>query len=145
MLDGVVSIVSLIKCKNCDWRKHCEFLIFSEHCPKRHCLNEEERNFDGIASYRAALSRTEREAKKKQQEKWNKAMQDVMKSEKSDIKNNVPKCPTCSSANIKKIGSVNKTVSIALLGIFFFKNRKTVSMFGMCIWTHIGNFINDCV
>ena len=122
-------------------------------CPKcRKMINERDRKctycgFDGIASYRAALSRTEREAKKKQQEKWNKAMQDVMKSEKADTKNkqqekwnkaiqdvmksekadtknNVPKCPTCSSTNIKKIGSVNKTVSIALFGIFSSKIGK---------------------
>lgn len=39
----VDTIVSLIKCKNCSWRKDCEFIIFSEYCPKRHCLNEEER------------------------------------------------------------------------------------------------------
>lgn len=39
----VDTIASLIECKNCSRRKNCEFLIFSEHCPKRHCLNEEER------------------------------------------------------------------------------------------------------
>lgn len=37
------TIASLIECKNCSRRKNCEYLIFSEHCPKRHCLNEEER------------------------------------------------------------------------------------------------------
>ncbi len=35
---------SLIECKNCSRRKNCEFLIFSEYCPKRHCLNDEERS-----------------------------------------------------------------------------------------------------
>lgn len=37
------TIASLIECKNCSRRKNCEFLIFSEHCPKRHCMNEKER------------------------------------------------------------------------------------------------------
>ena len=99
-------------------------------CPKcRKLINERDRKctycgFDGIASYRAALSRTEREVKKMQQEKWNKAIHKAMESKKSDTKNNVPRCPACSSANIKKIGSVNKTISIALLGIFSSKIGK---------------------
>lgn len=37
------TITSLIECIKCSRRKTCEYLIFSEHCPKRHCLNEEER------------------------------------------------------------------------------------------------------
>lgn len=36
-------VCSLIECKNCSQRKNCEFIIFSEHCLKRFCLNEEER------------------------------------------------------------------------------------------------------
>lgn len=36
-------VCSLIECKNCSRRKNCEFIIFSEHCLKRFCLNEEER------------------------------------------------------------------------------------------------------
>lgn len=99
-------------------------------CPKcRKMINEKDKKceycgFDGIVSYRAALSRTEREVQKKQQEKWHKAIHKAMESDNSETKNNVPKCPTCSSVNIKKIGSVNKTVSIALLGIFSSKIGK---------------------
>lgn len=93
-------------------------------CPKcRKMINERDRKciycgFDGIVSYKAALKRTENEINKKQQEKWHKAIHKAMESGNSETKNNVPKCPTCSSVNIKKIGSVNKTISIALLGIF---------------------------
>lgn len=36
-------IIELIECMMCDRRNNCELLIFSEHCPKRHCLNEEKR------------------------------------------------------------------------------------------------------
>ncbi len=36
-------INSLVECKNCDCRKNCEFLIFSEHCPKRYCMDENEK------------------------------------------------------------------------------------------------------
>lgn len=39
----VDAVNSLIECKKCVRRESCEFLIFSEHCLKRHCMNEEER------------------------------------------------------------------------------------------------------
>lgn len=39
----VETVSELIECMMCSRRKECEFLIFSEHCPKRHYLNEEER------------------------------------------------------------------------------------------------------
>ena len=37
------TLASLIECKKCVRRKNCEFLIFSEYCPKRYCMSEEER------------------------------------------------------------------------------------------------------
>ena len=40
---AIDTISSLIECKKCVRRKSCEFLIFSEHCPKRYCMSEEER------------------------------------------------------------------------------------------------------
>lgn len=40
-------VISLIECKNCSRRKSCEFLIFSEYCPKRYCMSEEERGTSG--------------------------------------------------------------------------------------------------
>lgn len=36
-------VISLIECLKCCRRKQCEFLIFSEHCPKRYCMSEEEK------------------------------------------------------------------------------------------------------
>ena len=36
-------VISLIECHKCCRRKRCEFLIFSEHCPKRYCMSEEEK------------------------------------------------------------------------------------------------------
>lgn len=38
---------------------------------------------------------------------------------------NIPKCPTCSSTNIRKIGAVESGASIALFGIFSKKINKT--------------------
>lgn len=37
------TVGSLIACKKCVRRKNCEFLIFSEHCPKWDFMSEEER------------------------------------------------------------------------------------------------------
>ena len=38
---------------------------------------------------------------------------------------NKPKCPTCSSTNIKKIGTGERAVSVAVLGIFSKKINKS--------------------
>lgn len=40
---AIDTVGSLIECKKCVRRKSCEFLIFSEYCPKRYCMSEEER------------------------------------------------------------------------------------------------------
>ena len=40
-------------------------------------------------------------------------------------KNRVPKCPTCGSINIRKIGGVERGASIAAFGIFSKKINKT--------------------
>lgn len=40
---AIDTVSSLIECKKCVRRKNCEFLIFSEYCPKRYCMSEEER------------------------------------------------------------------------------------------------------
>ena len=37
----------------------------------------------------------------------------------------VPKCPTCGSTNIRKMGGVERGVSIAAFGIFSKKINKT--------------------
>lgn len=38
---------------------------------------------------------------------------------------NVPKCPTCHSTNIKKIGGANKIISIKVFGVYSSKINKT--------------------
>lgn len=38
---------------------------------------------------------------------------------------NIPKCPTCSSINLKKIASTSKVVNTAIWGIFGTKRHKT--------------------
>lgn len=107
-------------------------------CPRcRKMINEKDKKcdhcgYDGIDSYKAALIRAEEGAKKKEQERRNRVIHNTSKYstysstsiKKPDTESNVPKCPTCSSTNIKKIGSVNRAVSIALLGIFSSKIGK---------------------
>ena len=38
---------------------------------------------------------------------------------------NIPKCPTCSSADIQKIGTGERVVTVAMLGIFSKKINKS--------------------
>lgn len=38
---------------------------------------------------------------------------------------NTPKCPTCSSTNVQKIGGLERTSSVIMLGIFSKKINKT--------------------
>lgn len=40
-------------------------------------------------------------------------------------KNNVPKCPTCQSTNLKKITVTSKAMNTALFGLFGTKRHKT--------------------
>lgn len=40
-------------------------------------------------------------------------------------KNSVPKCPTCQSTNIRKIGGVERGASVAMLGLFSKKINKS--------------------
>ena len=101
-------------------------------CPKcRKMINEKDKKccycgFDGISSYVSSLKRNEKQIQKRQEEKRNKVMYKAMESDKENniSKSPVPKCPTCSSTDIKKIGSVNKTISIATFGIFSSKIGK---------------------
>ncbi len=48
--------------------------------------------------------------------------------------NNIPKCPTCQSTNIRKIGGVERGASIAMFGIFSKKINKTFKC-GSCGYT----------
>lgn len=38
---------------------------------------------------------------------------------------NTPKCPTCSSTNIKKVSGTSKAVSVAMFGLLSQKVKKT--------------------
>lgn len=43
----------------------------------------------------------------------------------SNQKDNVPKCPTCSSTNIKKVSGTSKVISVAVFGFLSQKVKKT--------------------
>lgn len=47
------------------------------------------------------------------------------KVNKDNIEKNVPKCPTCNSENIEKIGVGERVVSVVTLGLFSNKINKT--------------------
>ena len=47
---------------------------------------------------------------------------------------NMPKCPTCGSTNVRKMGGVERGASIAALGIFSKKINKTFKC-GNCGYT----------
>lgn len=40
-------------------------------------------------------------------------------------KSRVPKCPTCSSTNIKKVSGTSKVISVAMFGLLSQKVKKT--------------------
>lgn len=45
--------------------------------------------------------------------------------EKNNKVDNVPKCPTCQSTNLKKISTTSKVVNTVMFGIFGTKRHKT--------------------
>ncbi len=53
-----------------------------------------------------------------------KRQNEVLKNEMQGH-NNVPKCPTCSSTNLKKITITTKAMNTAMFGIFGTKRHKT--------------------
>lgn len=60
------------------------------------------------------------------QECWNRreAFKEIQKHNNELLENdkvkqaNIPKCPTCSSINVKKIGSISKVAGVVTFGIF---------------------------
>lgn len=52
----------------------------------------------------------------------------------SSTEQNIPKCPTCQSTNIRKIGAVERGASIGLFGLFSRKINKTFKC-GNCGYT----------
>ena len=67
------------------------------------------------------------------QECWDRreAFKEIQKHNDELLKNdkikqsNVPKCPTCSSTNLKKITTTSRVMNTALFGIFGTKRHKT--------------------
>lgn len=45
--------------------------------------------------------------------------------QKQQQESNVPKCPTCQSTNVQKIGTGERVVSVATMGIFSKKINKS--------------------
>lgn len=49
--------------------------------------------------------------------------------------NNIPKCPTCGSTNIQKIGTGERVASVAMLGLFSKKINKSYKCLNCkCTW-----------
>jgi len=66
------------------------------------------------------------ESYKKSLEEYNQRLKGEYKQEKSQVKQVfVPKCPTCGSTNIERIGMLDRAVSIGILGIFSNKINKS--------------------
>jgi len=63
--------------------------------------------------------------------KWNdrarqeKKFNEIISSPLDYIHQNVPKCPTCGSTNLSKVGTGERVVSVGLLGLFSGKINKT--------------------
>lgn len=73
--------------------------------------------FGGIASYLLELEREKRLKSKNYSH-------NVDTYSTQNITNNVPRCPTCQSTNIKKISGLSKAGSVAMWGIFSRKVHK---------------------
>lgn len=60
------------------------------------------------------------------QKQWvNEEKEKAEEQSRSQININKPKCPTCSSTNIQKIGTGERVASVAMLGIFSKKINKS--------------------
>ena len=49
----------------------------------------------------------------------------VQAQQSRKVEDNTPKCPTCSSTNLKKITNTSKVINTAMFGIFGTKQHKT--------------------
>lgn len=56
------------------------------------------------------------------EEKWNQRMEKEHQQRETQ-QANVPKCPTCSSTNIKKVSTTSKVVNVGLFGLFGNKRK----------------------
>lgn len=64
-------------------------------------------------------------SEQEQIEDGRKRIQNVVKQEFEVRNENIPKCPTCSSTNVQKIGTGERAVSVAMLGMFSKKINKS--------------------
>lgn len=104
-IEKTTSYTKKIKCPNCS-----SFIVeTSRECPI--C------GFDGIGSY---LLQLEREKQSKIID-YTHDYGEITLGEKSQ---NVPKCPTCQSLNIKKISTASKVSSVFMWGLFSQKIKK---------------------
>ena len=53
-----------------------------------------------------------------------KLQKEVERQEKVQREQNIPKCPTCGSTNVKHISTLNRAVSIGVFGLFSSKIGK---------------------
>lgn len=80
--------------------------IFCENC----------NHFEDIYASEKLKQLWEKEAREKEQARIEAEIQ---------LKTNVPRCPTCQSTNIQKIGTGERVVSVAMLGILSNKINKS--------------------
>lgn len=64
-------------------------------------------------------------SEQKQIEDGRQRMQNVIRQEFKVENENIPKCPTCQSTNIQKIGTGERVASVATLGLFSKKINKS--------------------
>ena len=99
-------------CKICGSKKN--YLI--ENDGRKSLFCESCNHFEDIYVNDKLKQKWENEAKEKEQAEINAKIQ-------ANI--NVPKCPTCDSTNIQKIGTGERVASVAMLGIFSKKINKS--------------------
>ena len=101
-----------VPCKKCGSTN--QTLMISDSRKSIFCSNCN--NFEDLYASDELKQQWESEAKEKEQAEINAKIQ-------ANI--NVPKCPTCDSTNIQKIGTGERVASVAMLGIFSKKINKS--------------------
>ena len=81
----------------------------------------------------AAIHKTKEMREKEYEQRLEQARRYLVNAQAQELLNK-PKCPTCGSTNIKKIGGIERGASIAAFGIFSKKINKTFKC-GNCGYT----------
>ena len=119
--------MAMIKCPNCGQRIQDS----SRKC--KYC------GYDDITSYILNIER-KKDIARRQKELKEREIRDftinhpVEYIQPQTQQQNIPKCPTCGSTNIRKMGGVERGASIAAFGIFSKKINKTFKC-GNCGYT----------